>query len=49
MSYSVPSATRHALATMSSLCLFAPFSLAHAASPLTRPTLRRGRRCRQLG
>jgi hypothetical protein len=31
MSYSVPSATRHALATMSFLCLFGPVSPAHAA------------------
>jgi outer membrane receptor for ferrienterochelin and colicins len=32
MSYSVPSATRHAFATMCFLCLFGPLSPAHAAS-----------------
>jgi hypothetical protein len=31
MSYSVPSATRHALATMSCLCFFGPLAQAHAA------------------
>ena len=32
MSYSVPSATRHALATLSFLCLFGPLPPVHAAS-----------------
>jgi outer membrane receptor for ferrienterochelin and colicins len=32
MSYSVPSATRHTLATLSFLCLFGPLPPAHAAS-----------------